>query len=54
MQDGEPIYRGQINCADLNWNFSIEISGSGETRIQAYLDDELFFDETYTIDGYYG
>ena len=54
MQDGEPIYRGQINCADLNWNFPIEISGSGETRIQAYLDDELFFDETYTIDGYYG
>ena len=54
MQDGEPIYRGQINCADLNWNFSIEISGSGETRIQAYLDDEMFFDETYTIDGYYG
>ena len=54
VQDGEEIERVEVTCREWNWTYPVQITASGETHIQAYFDDELILDQTYTVDPYYG
>ena len=47
-QDNRRIFEGTIDCTP--GSFSQEVSGTGETRIQAYLDGEMIYDQMITID----
>ena len=51
FQDGELISQRTVDCT--LGSASEEISGSGETHIVAYLDDEVIYDKIITIDPYY-
>jgi len=51
-QDGGKIFEGEVDCTV--GNYAQLVHANGETKIVAYLDDEMIFDETITVDGYYG
>ena len=48
-QDGELIFQDTIICTSNGYPYVVY--ANGETRIQAYLDDELIYDRIITVDG---
>ncbi|MCI8909245.1 MAG: Stk1 family PASTA domain-containing Ser/Thr kinase [Oscillibacter sp.] len=48
-QDGELIFQDTIICTSNGYPYVVY--ANGETRIQAYLDDELIYDQIITVDG---
>lgn len=52
FQDGRLILEQVIDCT--SGSYFLLITANGETRITAYLDDEVIYNKTITVDGYYG
>jgi len=50
-QDRRLIFNNVIDCTP--GSFALEVSASGETAIEAYLDGELIYDKIITIEEYY-
>ncbi len=48
-QDGTTIFEDTVECTPDGR--TLPVRANGETRIQAYLDDELIYDQVITIDG---
>lgn len=49
-QDGKLLLSERVDCSI--GNYPLEVSGSGETHIVAYLDGEVIYNDTITIDAY--
>lgn len=49
-QDGKVIFNDRVDCTP--GTYPLPVSGTGETRIIAYLDDEEIYNDIITIDAY--
>ena len=51
-QDGDLIFQSMVDCTA--GTYPLTVKGTGETVIKAYVDEELVYNQTITIDPIYG